>query len=366
MMTDMGNAAGWAAELGAELSAERAAELGAQCHRSLERLEDRRDYGQASTEEVAGLLAVAEQLGDDHLSWRARRIAAELAGRRGELAHATRELRGVQQFAAAGGHARLLAQAHLNLAWIFRDIGDHTSYIDHAVQAVEQLDPDAPASVRAHHLTRLADALDECGSRSEAHDRYVQAEDVAVRAGDVTRQVSCLNNRAYGEYLAGMIEQSQATIARLVEICATHRVPLRAHTLDTMARIEISAGHHDEAVALSVQASEAFEVQGVREILAPAEFLLTRAMAERLRGRYDEAQAILDECRAMATGSGLASLLALIDEKQSELQADRGEFRDAYFTFRAFHDAEKALLSEKLAAQSRTRQAVLETAEARA
>ena len=337
-----------------------------ECARSLERLEDRQDYAQATPAEVAELLTIAEWLDDDELRWRARRLAAELAGRRGELAEATRELARVQEYATAQGHAQLLARAHLSLAWNFRDIGDHTSYIEHAVQAVEQLDVHAPASVRALHLIRLADALDECGSRQEAQERYEQAEDVAVGGGDVTRQVSCLNNRAYGEYLAGELDQAQATIARLVDVCRVNDLPLRAHTLDTIARIEISVGRYDDAVGTSLRATEAFHQQGVVEVLAPVEFLLTRAAAERLRGRHAAAQGVLDGCREMATSAGLASLAVKIDEEQSELHAARGDFESAYRSFRAYHDGERALLSEQLAAQSRLRQTALGTEEARA
>lgn len=336
------------------------------CAHALDLLEDMRDYAQPTPDEVAALKAVALELGEEDLIWRARRIAAELAGRRGELAEATRELRRVLDYATGHGQARLVARAHLSLAWNFRDIGDHSAYLHHAVQAVEQLDDAAPDSVRAFHLIRLADALDECGAPDEAQERYAQAEEVAVRGGDVTRQVSCLNNRAYGEYLAGHLDQAQATVARLVEICHHHDLPLRAHTLDTVARIEISAGRYDEAVATSLRSTEAYLRQGVLEVLAPAEFLLTRAAAERLRGGHDAAQDALDRCREMGDGAGLASVLAQVDREQSELYAARGDFERAYRTFRAFHDAEKALLSEQLAAQSRLRQAVLGTAEARA
>lgn len=337
-----------------------------ECVRSLERLEDRQDYAQATPAEVARLRTVAERLEDDELVWRARRLAAELAGRSGELAEATRELVLVQEYATAQGNTLLLARAHLSLAWNYRDIGDHTSYIEHAVQAVEELDIDAPASVRALHLIRLADALDECGSRQEAQERYEQAEEVAVAGGDLTRQVSCLNNRAYGEYLAGELDQAQVTIARLVGICRVNDLPLRAHTLDTIARFEISVGRYEDAVATTVRAAEAFRQQGVVEVLAPVEFLLTRATAERLRGRHAAGQEVLDECRELATQGGLASLTVQIDEEQSELHAARGDFESAYRSFRAYHDGEKALLSKQLAAQTRLRQAVLGTTEARA
>jgi len=82
-------------------------------------------------------------------------------------------------------------------------VGDLASRLEHAIKAVELLDDDAPAAMRAMHTLRLADALDECGSSEEARAYHERAEQVAVLGGQAARQVTCLNNRAYGEYLSG-------------------------------------------------------------------------------------------------------------------------------------------------------------------
>jgi signal transduction histidine kinase len=220
--------------------------------------------------------------------------------------------------------------------------------------------------MRAMHLMRLADALDECGSWDEALLHYEQAEEVAVRGGQVARQVTCLNNRAYGEYLAGDLEGAEITVTRLIEVCRVKDVPLRANTLDTIARIQIALGRYDEAIASIDQAGKVYRALGVQEAMSPAEFLLTRVLALRKLGDLDGAQRSLDECRSLGTAGGMTSVLAQVEQEQAELHAARGDFEEAFGCFQAFHAAEKALISEQRVAQSKLRQALLETNEVRA
>ncbi len=335
--------------------------------RALLALEDRPGPGGiASDSEVMQLELAALALADPELVWRARLLLAELAGGRGELADAMKLLRQVNEYAAANGHARLQARSHLVLAWTYRDIGDLAACLEHAVKAVELLDAEAPPAVRALYVIRLADALDECGSPQEARLRYEQAEELAARVGNIARQVTCLNNRAYGEYLAGDLEGAEATINRLVEVCRLHEVPIRHNTLDTIARIQIAVGRYEEAISTSHQAMEGYRAQGVLEAMSPAEFLLTLVLAQRQLGDLDAAQRSLDECRSMGTTAGLASVLARVEEEQAELHAARGDFEQAFYGLKAFHAAEKKLISEQRAAQSKLRQAMFETNEVRA
>ncbi len=334
--------------------------------RALLALEDRPDYGLASDNEVMQLELAALALADTELVWRARLLSAELAGRRGEIAEAMRLLRQVNEYAAVNGHARLQARSHLIMAWTYRDIGDLAAYLENTVKAVELLDAQAPDAVRALYLIRLADALDECGSPQEARLRYEQAEEVAVRGGNIARQVTCLNNRAYGEYLAGDLEAAQATINRLVEVCRLHEAPIRHNTLDTIARIQIAVGRYEEAISTAHQAMEGYRAQGVLEAMSPPEFLLTLVLAQRQLGDLAAAQRSLDECRSLGTTAGLASILARVEEEQAELHAARGDFEQAFHGFKAFYAAEKMLISEQRAAQSKLRQAMFETNEVRA
>jgi diguanylate cyclase (GGDEF)-like protein len=308
----------------------------------------------------------AQELADPELIWRVRLLSAEWMAREGSIAEALRLQREVNEYATANGPARLLARSHLILASTYRELGDLAASLEHAVKAVELLDVHAPSSVRALYVLRLADSLDECGFLHEARVRYEQAEEFAVRDGNIVRQVSCLNNRAYGEYVAGDVAGAEVTINRLIEVCRRTDTPMLHNTLDTIARIQIAAGRYEEAISTAQEAIEVYWNQDVRAAMSPAESLLTLVLAQRKSGDLDAAQRSLDECRSLGTSRGLASVLARVEEEQAELFAAGGEFEHAFNRLKAFHAAEKALISEKRAAQSNLRQAVLETKEARA
>jgi len=328
-------------------------------------LEDWPGWGGASESEVLELTSAAHELADTELLWRVRLLSAELMARQGDIVEALKLQQEINEHAAANGPARLLARSHQTLTSTFRELGDLAASLEHAVKAVELLEEDAPLSVRSLYLVRLADALDECGSPLEARARYEQAEHLAVRDGNIARQVSCLNNRAYGEYLVGDIEAAEATINRLVEVCRVADAPLRHNTLDTIARIQIAAGRYEEAISTAHQAIEAYWNQQVREAMSPPEFLLTLVLAQRKSGDLDAAQGSLDECRSIGTDRGMASVLARVEEEQAELHAARGEFEQAFDRLKAFHAAEKALISEQRATQANLRLALLETNEVR-
>lgn len=334
--------------------------------RALLAMEDAPSCGGASESDVLQLELATEALGDIELVWRVRLLSSDHLAGRGLIADALKLQRQVNEYAAANGLARLLARSHLMLTSTYREFGDLATSLENAVQAVELLDADVGPSVRALYLLRLADALDECGSRQEARLRYEQAEELAVQDGNIDRQVSCLNNRAYGDYLAGDIKRAEASINRLVEVCRVADAPMRYNTLDTIARIQIAAGRYEEAISTARNAIEVYWNQEVREAMAHPEFLLTLVLAQRKSGDLDAAQHSLDECRSIGTDAGMASVLARVEEEQAELHAARGEFEQAFDRLKAFHAAEKALISEQRAAQANLRQALLETNEARA
>jgi len=329
-------------------------------------LEDRPGWELAADGEVQRLELAAETLGDMECVWRARLLSAELSCQRGEIAETMRMLRPVNEYAAANGHVRLQARSHLILAWTYREVGDLAASLEHAVKAFELLDTQPHTPIRAQYLIRLADALDECGAPLEARLRYQQAEQIAERHGDIPRLITCLNNRAYGEYVAGDMDQAQATINRLVEVSRAHNEPVRPHVLDTVARIQITEGLYEEAISTAHQAIDAYKAQRTREAISLPEFLLTLVMAQRHFGDLDAAQRHLDECRAIGTSAGLASILVSVEAEQAEMHAVRGDFEAAFIGLQASHVAEKALISEQRATQSKLRQQMLETNEVRA
>lgn len=319
----------------------------------------------AMLDRAVELEQAARALGNVELMWRARLVRADVAERQGQLAEATRIMWRVHDYATAHDRRRLLARSHLGLSWAFRDIGDHASYLEHSVKALEALDDDAPPSMRAHYVMRLADALDESGSTEEARARFTQAEQLAIEAGDVVRRVRCLNNRAYGEYAAGDYEQAQETIDRLLDVYDRHGMALQSHVLDTLARVQIGRGDFAGAVESARRALEENGDLTTREVTADAEFLLTLATALRGLGDQDGAQQALDRCRELADAHGLRYRTAQVEEEQAEIHAARGDFERAFRAYQRFHALEKALVSEEREAQARLQQAMFETTEAR-
>lgn len=334
--------------------------------RALLAVEDRAAWELSADHEVQRLEDAALALGDMELVWRARLLSAELECQAGNPAEGVRMLRKVSDYAAANGHVRLESRSHLILAWTYREVGDPASSLEHAVKAVELLDTQPPSPIRALYLIRLADALDECGATVEARVRYQQAEAIAMREGNIPLLLTCLNNRAYGEYIAGDLDEAQTTTDRLVELSRLHDEPLRPHLLDTIARIHMAAGRYAEAIVTARKAIDDYRGRGTREAISLPEFLLTLVAAQRQLGVLDAAQTDLDECRAIGAAAGLASVLARVDEEQSELHAARGDFEKAFHGLKAFHTKSKELLSEQRAIQSRMRQEMLETNEVRA
>lgn len=333
---------------------------------ALQALEDQPESGFGSEGEITRLEHEALELADSELVWRARLLAAEITGKRGEIVQAMKLVQRVNDYAKTHGPPLLLARTHMVLARTYREVGDHSACLEHSVTSVALLGTGAPATVRTLYLIRLADAFAECGSAQEAFLRYEQAEEIAVKSGDIVRQITCVNNRAYGEYQAGYLDQARSTIARLVEVSASANIPVDPDALDTIACIQIASGRYDEAIATTRQAMDDFAKQGARNALSQPDFLLTLALAQRLSGDLNAAQRSLDECGAIGASSGLGSVLARVAQEQAELHAARGDFERAFHELKAFQKAEKALIDEQRDAQSTLRQAILETDEVRA
>jgi diguanylate cyclase (GGDEF)-like protein len=162
------------------------------------------------------------------------------------------------------------------------------------------------------------------------------------------------------------MDRAQATINRLIEVSRIHDEPVRSHVLDTVARIQITEGRYEEAISTAHQAIAAYRRQTTHEAISLPEFTLTLVVAHRHFGDIDAAQRHLDECREIGTSAGLASILVSVEAEQAELHAVRGDFEQAFACLKASHEAEKALISERRAAQSRLHQQMLETNEVHA
>jgi diguanylate cyclase (GGDEF)-like protein len=96
-----------------------------------------------------------------------------------------------------------------------------------------------------------------------------------------------------------------------------------------------------------------------------AEYLLTVAEAQRLRGDITAAQATLDRTAWVCEERKLASVRARVREEQAQLYAATGRYREAYEEHRRFYTETQALQSAQREAGARALQAVFETEEAR-
>jgi diguanylate cyclase (GGDEF)-like protein len=93
--------------------------------------------------------------------------------------------------------------------------------------------------------------------------------------------------------------------------------------------------------------------------------LLTLAEVQRLAGALDGAQASLDRCRRLIEQYALIGQGTEALREQADLQAARGNYHEAFETFRAFHTADVELRALERDRRARTLHAIFETTEAR-
>jgi diguanylate cyclase (GGDEF)-like protein len=322
--------------------------------------------------DVTGSLAAADRieraaraLGELGIQMRARLTRGDMLDRIGDPA-GSRLVLAVNRWATENGDRPLLARSHLLLSTTFHNLGDPAGCLDHAVRALEALDDHAPERVRAQYLTTLADALGWVDSFDEARARYRQAEELLIAVDDHRRQVNVLNNLAYTECDAGEPGRAWETAQRMRSIAVSHGIRLDATAIDTMARALIGLGRHAEA-AQTVQAHLADPDAPVYEQADTlAENLLTLAEAQRLQGDLDQAQVSLDRCAELCATRDLADVRLRVQAEQAELYAATGDHARAFTTYKAFHTGYLAQRADEREAQVRARQALFETAEARA
>jgi diguanylate cyclase (GGDEF)-like protein len=149
-------------------------------------------------------------------------------------------------------------------------------------------------------------------------------------------------------------------------VAAGHGIPLDSTAIDTTARALIGLGRYAEAVRL-VQAHIADpDAPDYEQADALAENLLTLAEAQRRQGHLDEAQASLDRCAKICAERDLSDVRLRIQAEQAELYAAVGAPARAFAAYKDFHAGYVAQHALEREAQARARQALFETAEARA
>ncbi|WP_308128043.1 GGDEF domain-containing protein [Modestobacter italicus] len=306
----------------------------------------------------------ARGLGDATLELRARLVQADLARRRGDVAGAGRTAQEVQRWATEHGARHLLSRSHFLLAAVLQELGDLSLALEHAVLAVELLDPDGPPAQRIDHLARLADCLGLQGDRG-AGERYAEVLLLAEELGDVDRQLLVLNNHAYVETVAGRYDSALALSTRLQALAAAHGVPLHVGRLDTIARALIGLGRLAEAEAALAPGAAREALDASPDGDAGADFLLTLAEVQRRRGSLARARQTLEECVRRCDRHGLTSIRVRARREQAELHAAAGDFRAAFTEHKTYCQEALDLQSAQRDARARALQAMHETTEAR-
>jgi diguanylate cyclase (GGDEF)-like protein len=304
----------------------------------------------------------ADAMGEVVLGHRARLVQADMSRRKGDVGAAARTFAEIHRWAEQNGYPALRARSHFHLALTYHYLGDHAASLEHAISSVELLDEATPAGLRVIHLIRLANSLAEGGSVDAARERYLQAEQLAVAIGDLTRQLLVLNNLAYTEYEVGESDEAWTVVERMRVAATALGRDFLITERDTIANIQISLGQYaaaEETVQGVVNAPQWFEVHDL------ADAALTLAEAQRRLGAIDRAQASLDRCRILCDERELAGVRVRVFAEQAELYAATGDHRSAFEEYKRFHAAAEHLRSVQQEARAHTRQAMFETAEAR-
>ncbi|WP_328460587.1 GGDEF domain-containing protein [Actinoplanes sp. NBC_00393] len=314
-------------------------------------------------EPAAEIQRRAEELGAHELAQRAGLLLAGVLLREGRTGEAGRIAHQVQAWADEHRATYLLARAHRELSSFFRAVGDFSDALTHAVQCVAVLAEDAPAVVRARHLVSLSIAMEEAGDVKGGDQRAREALALAAVSGDHELTLQVLNNMAYSAFEQDDEPAARTLVGQMRELHTRTGVQLGANLLDTMARVDMMSGGY--AAVEELMAPVLDDRVAANEGDAIAECLLTLALARRLDGRYDDAQAALDRNRELCADRELAAIGARIRQEQAALYAATGRFAEAYEEHRAFHAAATAQHSAQRDARARALQAVFEANEAR-
>lgn len=306
----------------------------------------------------------AGDLGLDDLLMRARLIHADVIGRLGDTAGSGSIARKANAWATANDDPYVKARSERLLSTFYFNVGDKPASLEHAIRAVDLLDPGWRPLVRADHLSRLAGALEETGSFDAARERYDSALRIAEQIGDDDLRIRTLNNRAWLEILAGEAEAAMQFVAQMRVIAERDGIALNASALDTVARAQMLLGRYAQAeqtlLPVLGEAGSPLRTEG-NDL---AELLLTVAECQRLRGATDRAQASLERARLACDDGDLHEARVRVMQQQAAVYAAQGQHLSAYEEHVRFHEASEALYSAERDARARALQAVFETEEA--
>lgn len=295
---------------------------------------------------------------------RARLVGADMARCRGEHAEAGRSAQAISRWAVENERPFLRARSAYVLASIFQELGDSATALEHAIEAVDLLDDDAPAELRIDHSLRLADTLGQHGDAS-ASLRYADVLALTHERGDARRELVVLNNWAYIETLLGRFDEALPIAQQLEARSADFGETLGVGRLDTLGRVLIGLGRLEDAEAVLLPGLAPELLDSSTDGDAGADFLLTLAEVRRRLGDLHGARQVLDDCVARCERHGLTAIRVRARQEQAELHAAQGDHRAAFTEHKLFHEQLVELQSAQRDARARAVQAMYETSEAR-
>ena len=309
-------------------------------------------------ERAAELKRLAVESTDEQLQLRALLVQGDVALRQGQSVAAGRMLRSVNRWAVEHDDQYLLARSHRLLGMFFGSLGDDVAFLEHAMQAVDQLSEDARPLLRADHLSNLGMAQGRLGASEEGRRSYAEAEKLAERHGDRYRQVLIVNNLAYLEHQAGEHQRALEAVERFLGLARAHGVELMSSHLNTIARVYLEVDRFAEAEEVLHRMRERVEKDSVADADGMAECLLTLAEVQRRGGSLAEADATLERCRELCRERSLNGVLVRARQEQAELFAAQGRMAEAFEEFKGFYREAQQLTSEARMARARTLQTV--------
>ena len=308
----------------------------------------------------------ATALGRPDLVMRARLARAVVMLREGDTVASGRLTHHVFSEAVELGDDYVIARCHRVRSLFFRQLGDHATALAHAVQCMSHTGADVAPAIRSRHLMCLAVVLDETGSPEEALRAFTEALALATALRDGELALQLLNNMAYTAYERRDLPAAEELVRRMRATAEAAGVPLSATCLDTVARVAMLAGRHDEVERiLEPVLSDDVSRLLLDEGNAVEDALLTAAEAYRELGAADRAQTLLGRVFRSCAEHDMAGLQARAREQQALLHAATGRFREAFEEYRRFHVETQVLVSAQQDARSRALQAVYQAEEAR-
>jgi two-component system cell cycle response regulator len=308
-----------------------------------------------------------DEAGSDTGSVRYQRwllVKGAAQARLGETEDGARILREVNAWAQQHGTKELLALSHRRLSMLFRRIGDPALMLEHAVRAVDLLDPDADLAIRADYLLGLADALGASGSFDASIARYQEAAKLADDCGDTYLQHAVLNNLAFTQYEAGLLTEAVDTVERLRALVEGTGGTYFSHDVDTIARVYTASGRYQDAAAILEPHWAELDDRG-EDCDGQVVLLLSLASLRRMAGDPEGAQRALDRAFLLIEEFALTGLRIEAMREQAELYAAQECFQDAYETYVEYHQADVELRAAERDARARTLNAIFEATEAR-